>query len=249
MATRPSSCAGVVAKEPRKAPTGVRFAAVMTTSVMLQSSGLSRSGSPTSLPLLRKARPRAAPRARSGRGCRRSFRRAPGQFRVADRPAPPSLAERSCRRSRRSSGAGRGSEAGSTTWPATRQAPRPGRSFSRKSSNISRAAASGTGGPSFAQSSSVTKVRASSLPGSIAAKRLNLPIVRAGSRLQKALCSTSIGSSPSDRTVTWEPAHRSRRPARSSAGKPENFQGAAMVATPSTLATEAAPNVIVPPRQ
>jgi hypothetical protein len=34
IAIRPSSCAGVVAKAPRKAPTGVRLAAVMTTSVM-----------------------------------------------------------------------------------------------------------------------------------------------------------------------------------------------------------------------
>src|SRR5687768_6359316 len=36
IATRPSSWAGVVAKAPRKAPTGVRLAAVMTTSVMVR---------------------------------------------------------------------------------------------------------------------------------------------------------------------------------------------------------------------
>ena len=71
---------------------------------------------------------------------------------------------------------------------------RAGRRANR-SSNSSRAAAPATGGPSLAQSSSVTKVRASS--PSRSAKASNLATVRAGSRLQKALCSTSIGSRPS----------------------------------------------------
>jgi hypothetical protein len=54
------------------------------------------------------------------------------------------------------------------------------------SSNSSRAAACGSGGPSLAQSSSVTNAFASALPSAMSAKASNFATVRAGSRLQKA---------------------------------------------------------------
>ena len=66
---------------------------------------------------------------------------------------------------------------------------------------------------------------------------------------QKALCSTSIGSTPSAATVGCAPAQSAPSCARDSAGKPLKCHGAARVATLRTGPSCAAASAIVPPRQ
>ena len=174
----------------------MRLAAVMTTSVMdvsLRICGVG--GASSSLLQCGKASRRAAPRAP----------RAPGE--PTTMPTWPSA--RSSRSPARGAVAcgtirsvvetmlskGHGERRRIDDLAADPPCARAGQSAANRPSNISRAAASEMGGPSLAQSSSMTKVRASS-PSS-AAKASNLATVRAGSRLQKAHCSTSIGSTPS----------------------------------------------------
>ena len=231
----------------------MRLAAVMTTSVMAcESPGCGVGGASSSLLQCGKARRRAAPRA-----CR-------GRARPTTMPTWPRA--RSSRSPARTRGRGgddpvggrddveqRAGERGGIdrSRPPTRQcAAARSRRRANKSSNISRAAASESGGPSLAQSSSVTKVARLASPvergeglelgdGARRDRGSRRRFAAPPSAARRALATVGCGAGPQPAEHRRAPRPGSRRNARAR----RSWRRCARRPAP------AAASAIVPPRQ